>query len=77
MKGTVKWSNDSKGFGFVTPAKTGRSNGSELNSHQLRVLPDTFSRRCTGKAALHSPSQTKAIYQPDPWTGYFSSGIAG
>ena len=45
-KGTVKWFNDSKGFGFITP----ESSGKDLFVHMSEIKMDGFKTLRDGQA---------------------------
>jgi len=45
-KGTVKWFNDSKGFGFITP----ESSGKDLFVHMSEIKMDGFKTLREGQA---------------------------
>ena len=45
-QGTVKWFNDSKGFGFITP----ESNGKDLFVHMSEIKMDGFKTLRDGQA---------------------------
>ena len=45
-KGTVKWFNDSKGFGFITP----ESSGKDLFVHMSEIKMDGFKTLSDGQA---------------------------
>lgn len=53
IKGTVKWFNDSKGFGFI------ESSGKDYFVHFSAVLTDGFKTLTEGAAVMFKPNQGK------------------
>ena len=52
-KGTVKWFNDSKGFGFITPADGGK----DLFAHHSEIQMGGFKSLKEGQAVEFEPTQ--------------------
>lgn len=51
--GTVKWFNDSKGFGFITPA----DGGADLFAHHSEIQMDGFKSLKEGQKVEFEPTQ--------------------
>ncbi|QJR14670.1 cold-shock protein [Usitatibacter palustris] len=52
-QGTVKWFNDSKGFGFITPSDGGK----DLFAHHSEIQMDGFKSLKEGQAVEFEPTQ--------------------
>jgi CspA family cold shock protein len=52
-KGTVKWFNDSKGFGFITP----EDGGKDLFAHHTEIQGDGYKSLKEGQAVEFEPIQ--------------------
>ena len=52
-KGTVKWFNDSKGFGFITPSEGGK----DLFAHHSEIQMGGFKSLKEGQAVEFEPTQ--------------------
>jgi len=52
-KGKVKWFNDKKGYGFITPDE----GGTELFVHHQDILGDGFKTLAEGQAVEFEPAQ--------------------
>ncbi|MDO8527889.1 MAG: cold shock domain-containing protein [Deltaproteobacteria bacterium] len=53
QKGTVKWFNDAKGFGFITP----ENGGKDLFVHHTNILGDGFKSLAEGQQVEFTVSQ--------------------
>lgn len=51
--GTVKWFNDSKGFGFITPA----DGGADLFAHHSEIQMSGFKSLKEGQKVEYEPTQ--------------------
>ena len=51
--GTVKWFNDSKGFGFITPSDGGK----DLFAHHTEIQGEGFKSLAEGQAVEFEPTQ--------------------
>ena len=51
-KGTVKWFNDSKGFGFITP----EGGGKDLFAHHSEIQMDGFKTLKEGQTVEYTPT---------------------
>ena len=54
-KGTVKWFNDKKGFGFITPD----DGGDDLFVHHSSIAMEGFKTLGEGQAVEYEPAQGK------------------
>jgi CspA family cold shock protein len=54
-KGTVKWFNDKKGFGFITP----EDGGDDLFVHHSSISMDGFKTLSDGQAVEYEAAQGK------------------
>ena len=54
-KGTVKWFNDKKGFGFITPD----DGGDDLFVHHSSITMEGFKTLGEGQAVEYEPAQGK------------------
>ena len=52
-KGTVKWFNDSKGFGFITP----EGGGKDLFAHHTAIQMDGYKSLKEGQTVEFEPAQ--------------------
>ena len=53
-KGTVKWFNDQKGFGFITPADGGK----DLFAHHTEIQMGGFKSLKEGQQVEYEPTQS-------------------
>ncbi|AEY02212.1 cold-shock DNA-binding domain-containing protein 1 [Oceanimonas sp. GK1] len=51
--GTVKWFNESKGFGFITPADGGK----DLFAHFSEIVGSGFKTLAEGQQVSYTPAQ--------------------
>ena len=54
-KGTVKWFNNTKGFGFITPSE----GGSDLFVHMSEIQMEGFKTLKDGQAVDYTPGSTE------------------
>ena len=54
-QGTVKWFNDSKGFGFITPSDGGK----DLFVHMSEIQMEGFKTLKDGQAVDYTPGSTE------------------
>ena len=54
-QGTVKWFNDSKGFGFITPSDGGK----DLFVHMSEIQMDGFKTLKDGQSVEYTPGQSE------------------
>ena len=65
-QGTVKWFNDSKGFGFITPSDGGKDlfvHMSEIQMEGFKTLKDVQSVEYTPGSSEKGPCATNVIPQ--------------
>ena len=65
-QGTVKWFNDSKGFGFITPSDGGKDlfvHMSEIQMEGFKTLKDRQSVEYTPGSSEKGPCATNVIPQ--------------
>ena len=63
--GTVKWFNDAKGFGFITP----ENGDKDCFVHHTAIQADGSARRVRGRAGAEGPGGTErrqALTHPGP-----------
>ena len=65
-QGTVKWFNDSKGFGFITPSDGGKDlfvHMSEIQMDGFKTLKDGQSVDYTARSSEKGPCATNVVPQ--------------
>ena len=57
-QGTVKWFNDSKGFGFITPSDGGK----DLFVHMSEIQMEGFKTLKDGQSVEYTPGSSEKVH---------------